>query len=188
MQIYWNGILIDRTPQDQNIRLASIPLAHADLRFHGFPLKIEGKPPGNVTYVYEKASPTGPYTRPAGAYTRYGDVRSLLASVDDQLVVFGSGEEVALDFDPSSLPALPKAWVRDYFFVANGYEKDMDFYAYDFTSVDPLPFRDMGAYPYPSGKSFPLDDAHLNYMLEYNTRYMSGNEPRGYRFDYSPPK
>jgi len=188
LQIYWNSILIDRTPQDQDVRLASIPLARADLRFHGFPLKIEGHPPGNVSYVYEKASPTGPYTRPAGSYTRYGDVLPLLTSLDDKLVVFGSGDEVALDFDPSKLPTLPTGWARDYFFVANGYEKDMDFYAYDFTNVDPLPFANMGDYPYPAGKSFPLDDAHLNYLLEYNTRYMSGHESPGFRFDYRPVK
>ena len=188
LQIYWDGILIDRTSQDQDMRVTTVPLAQADLRFHGFPLKIEGTPPGNVMYVYEKASATGPYTRPAGAYTRYGDVLPLLTSLDDRLVVFGSGDEVALDFDPSKLSALPKGWVRDYFFVANGYEKDMDFYAYDFTSVDPLPFRDMSGYPYPSDKPFPLDDAHLNYLLEYNTRHMSGNEPPGYRFAYPPPK
>jgi tetratricopeptide (TPR) repeat protein len=188
LQIYWNSILIDRTNQDQDVRITPVPLARADLRFHGFPFKIEGKPPGNVTYVYEKASPTGPYTRPAGAYTRYGDVLPLLTSLDDRLVVFGSGDEVALDFDPSELPSLTKGWVRDYFFVANGYEKDMDFYAYDFTSVDPLPFSTMTRYPYPSDQSFPLDDAHLNYILEYNTRYLSGDEPRGYRFDYPSPK
>jgi tetratricopeptide (TPR) repeat protein len=188
LQIYWNSILIDRTSQDRDVRLTAVPLTQADLRFHGFPLKIEGTPPGNVAYVYENASPTGPYTRPAGTYTRYGDVLPLLTSLDDRLVVFGSGDEVALDFDPSGLPTLPKGWARDYFFVANGYEKDMDFYAYDFTSVDPLPFRDMGGYPYPSDHSFPLDDAHLNYILEFNTRYLSGNEARGYRFAYPSAK
>jgi tetratricopeptide (TPR) repeat protein len=187
LQIYWDNILIDRTSQSQKTRLTSVPLTHADLQFHGFPLKIEGMPPGNVMYVYESASPTGPYTRPVGTYTRYGDVLPLLTSLDDRLAVFGSGDEVALDFDPSNLPALPNDWVRDYFFAANGYEKDMDFYAYDFTRVDPLPFRDMGAYPYP-GKSFPLDDAHVNYILEYNTRHVSGDEAAGYRFDYSSPK
>jgi len=187
LQIYWDSILIDRTDQNQNVRLQSLPLARADLRFHGFPLKIEGKPPGNVKYVYEKASATGPYTRPAGAYTRYGDVLPLLTSLDDQLVVLGSGDEVALDFDPATLPALPKGWTRDYFFVANGYEKDMDFYAYDFDRVDPIPFQDMSTYPYP-GKSFPLDDEHLSYLLEYNTRYMSGKEQPGYSFDYGPAK
>jgi tetratricopeptide (TPR) repeat protein len=218
LQVYWDSILIDRTPQDapreipfdrlragsrpagenaglrddggkngdklQSVRLTQVPLAHADLEFHGYPLKLEGKPAGNVQYVYEKTSATGPYTRPAGPYTRYGDVLALLTAVDDKLAVFGSGDEVRLDFDPSKLPALPKDWVRDYFFAANGYEKDMDFYAADGNYVAPLPFLGMGEYPYAPKKSFPLDDAHLNYLLEYNTRQMSGNEQRGYWFDY----
>ena len=184
LQIYWDNILISRTPQNQKARLTSVPLTRADLRFHGFPLKTEGDPPGNVKYVYEEASATGPYTRPVGAYTRYGDVRPLLSSFDDRFVVFGSGDEVALDFDPSKLPPTPKGWVRDYFFVANGYEKDMDFYAAQGDTVDPLPFRNMGTYPYGAGKSFPLDEPHLNDLLNYNTRHLSGNEPRGYSFNY----
>jgi hypothetical protein len=159
-------------------------LVRAELGSHGFPLKIEGTPPGNVQYIYEKTSATGPYTRPAGTYTRYGDVLPLLTAVDDRLVVFGSGDEVRLDFDPSKLPVLPRGWVRDYFFAANGYEKDMDFYAAEGNYVAPLPFLRMGDYPYAPDKSFPLDDAHLNYLLEYNTRHMSGNEQRGYWFDY----
>jgi len=165
-----------------------LPLVHADLEFHGYPLKIEGKPAGNVQYVYETVSATGPYTRPSGTYTRYGDVLPLLTATDDKLAVFGSGDEVQLDFDPSHLPALPKGWVRDYFFAANGYEKDMDFYAAEGNYVAPLPFLSMGEYPYPAKKSFPLDDAHVNYLLEYNTRNMSGNEQRGYWFDYGESK
>jgi tetratricopeptide (TPR) repeat protein len=165
--------------------LTYVPLVRADLEYHGYPLKIEGTPPGKVQYIYEKASATGPYTRPAGTYTRYGDVLPLLTATDDKLVVFGSGDEVRLDFDPSNLPALPKGWVRDYFFAANGYEKDMDFYAAEGNFVAPLPFLSMGDYPYRAPKSFPLDDAHVNYLLEYNTRHMSGNEQRGYWIDYS---
>jgi hypothetical protein len=52
--------------------------------------------------------------------------------------------------------------------------------------VAPLPFLKMGDYPYAPSQSFPLDDSHLNYLLEYNTRQMSGNEQRGYWFDYGP--
>jgi tetratricopeptide (TPR) repeat protein len=211
LQIYWDNILIDRTVQKveaaegetpirqaqgrlsgqpagcrRYVCLTLLPLVQANLSFHGFPLKIEGTPPGNVQYIYEKTSPTGPYTRPAGTYTRYGDVLPLLTALDDKLVVFGSGDEVSLDFDPAQLPALPKGWVRDYFFAANGYEKDMDFYAAEGRFVAPLPFLKMGDYPYPAGKGFPLDDTHVNYLLEYNTRHMSGNEQRGYWFDYGP--
>ena len=193
LQIYWDSILVSRTPQEsknkaESVRLTAVPLTRANLDYHGFPLKIEGTPPGNVQYIYEKTSATGPYTRPAGTYTRYGDVLPLLTSLDDKLVVFGSGDEVRLDFDPSQLPALPQGWVRDYFFAANGYEKDMDFYAAEGNFVAPLPFLKMGDYPYSVDKSFPLDDAHLNYLLEYNTRQMSGNEQRGYWFDYGASK
>jgi hypothetical protein len=183
LQIYWDNILISRTDQRQQSRLTPVPLARADLSFHGFPLKIEDQPPGNVKYIYEKVSATGPYTRPAGAYTRYGDVRALLAEDDDKFAVFGSGDEVALDFDPAKLPPLPRGWVRDYFFAAHGYEKDMDFYAYRGDTVEPLPYRNMGTYPYP-GKSFPNDADHINYQLEYNTRFMSGKEATGYSFQY----
>jgi tetratricopeptide (TPR) repeat protein len=205
LQIYWDSILINRARQPelpsgghlsglpQSIAkacehseycLTPIPLMRANLEFHGYPYKIEGTPPGNVQYIYEKASATGPYTRPSGTYTRYGDVLPLLTATDDKLAVFGSGDEVQLDFDPASLPPLSKGWVRDYFFAANGYEKDMDFYAAEGNYVAPLPFLSMGEYPYPPRKSFPLDNQHVKYLLEYNTREMSGNEQRGYWFDY----
>jgi len=217
LQIYWDSILIDRTEQasavethpetathlseiprpagenaglrnDASVLVTTVPLARAELGHHGYPLKIEGTPPGNVQYIYEKTSATGPYTRPAGSYTRYGDVLPLLQATDDKLAVFGSGDEVSLDFDPSNLPALPRGWVRDYFFAANGYGKGMDFYAAEGNFVAPLPFFSMGDYPYTPKKSFPLDDEHLNYLLEYNTRGMSGNEQRGYWFDYGASK
>jgi hypothetical protein len=183
LQVYWDNILVSHTDQKQEARVTPVPLARANLSFHGFPLKIENKPPGNVEYIYEQTSATGPYTRPAGAYTRYGDVVPLLTGLDDKFAVFGSGDEIALDFDSSSLPALPAGWVRDYFFVAHGYEKDMDFYAYRGDTVAPLPFGAMKSYPY-QDQSSPADADHTNYQLEYNTRFMSGNEARGYAFHY----
>jgi hypothetical protein len=183
LQIYWDSILIDRSQQRQNFKLREIPLSNAQLGFHGYPRQIEDLPPGNVKYVYEQVSRTGPYARQAGEYTRYGDVLPLLTTSDDKLVVFGSGEEVQLNFDPSKLPPVAKGWTRDYFFMANGYEKDMDFYAAEGSTVEPLPFRGMGKYPYP-GKSFPNDRVHQDYMLKYNTRFVSGKEPRGYSYEY----
>jgi len=109
-------------------------------------------------------------------------VRPLLDSIDDKFVVFGSGDEVVwiLIRRPCRIAAGLDARL---FFVANGYEKDMDFYAYHGDAVDPLPFREMRTYPYP-GQSFPSDAEHLNYLLEYNTRFMSGNESSGYSFRY----
>jgi hypothetical protein len=41
----------------------------------------------------------------------------------------------------------------------------------------------MGTYPY-LGKSYPLNDERLRDWLQYDTRYMSGDEARGYAFKY----
>jgi hypothetical protein len=131
---------------------------------------------------------TGPYAHAEGNYTRYGDVLDLLTAVDDRFVVFGSGEGVKLDFDPRHLPALPEGWVRDYFFYANGFEKDLDFYAAYAFSVEPLPHHTLLSYPYPPGKGYPDDAQHLGYELEYNTRERSDRMPPSLLYHYPPPK
>jgi hypothetical protein len=175
----------DRTaPASVPVRVTPAPLLAANLDFHGYPRQVAQSLPGDIKFVYDDVSPTGPYAREAGNYTRYGDVLPLVTRADDRFAVFGSGEEVALDFDVRSLPPLPPGWTRDYFFMANGYEKDMDFYAADANTVAPLPFHAMGVYPYGVGKSYPGDDGHLNYLLEYNTRQVSGQQPRSYRFRF----
>jgi hypothetical protein len=71
--------------------------------------------------------------------------------------------------------------------MANGYEKDMDFYAADANTVAPLPFHTMGVYPYGKSKSYPQDDGHLKYLLQYNTRQVSGDEPKSYQFQFAKP-
>ena len=183
LQVYWDSILIVRGAQDGKVELRPVPLANAKLDFYGHPRQIEGEPRGNLKYVYEEVSPTGPFARQAGDYTRYGDVLPLLTSLDDRYVVFGTGDEIALEFDPAKLPVLPAGWTRDYFFLVNGYEKDMDFYAADGFTVEPLPFQAMSGYPY-AKNSYPLDGEHLDYLLEYNTRHVSGNEAPGYAYRY----
>jgi hypothetical protein len=80
---------------------------------------------------------------------------------------------------------LQGGWKRDYLFYANGFVKDMDFYAADALTADPLPFHGMGIYPNPPRSQYPLDNGSLDYLLEYNTRYQSGNGVSKYRYEYS---
>jgi hypothetical protein len=184
LQIYWDKILIDNTDADPRVQTHEVPLSAARLHFHGYPKVDESRFPGDLNYDYADVSLTGPYARHIGAYTRYGDVLPLLKAADDKYVVFGSGEEVVLDFDPAGLPPLPAGWKRDYLFYANGFVKDMDFYAADAFTVDPLPFHKMGIYPQPPRKQYPLDRSTLDYLLEYNTRYQSGNGVSAYRYEF----
>ena len=184
LKIYWDAIRIDQTPEAKDVRISEVPLAKAALDFLGYPREIRLQPASDTTYSYTHRSMSGPYARAAGSYTRYGDVFDLLRASDDRFAVFGSGEGVKLDFDSKSLPALPADWVRDYFFYADGFEKDLDFYAADAFTVEPLPRHSPLPYPYPAGKDYPGDAEHLKYQLEYNTRTRSDRMPPSLRYQY----
>ena len=188
LKIYWDAIRIDQTPEQRSVHISEVPLANASLDFLGFPKEIRLTPASDTKYSYAKRSMTGPYARAAGNYTRYGDVKQLLRAADDRFVIFSSGEGVKLDFDAQSLPALPTGWLRDYFFFADGFEKDMDFYAADAFTVEPLPKHGMKPYPYAPGEAYPEDPSHTQYELEYNIRQRSGKLPADLQYHFSGPK
>jgi Tfp pilus assembly protein PilF len=188
LKIYWDAIRIDQTPDAPDVRVAQVPLAKAALEFVGYPREIRLQPASDTVYSYSHRSMTGPYAHAAGNYTRYGNVHDLLKTSDDRFVVFGSGEGLKLDFDPRELPGLPAGWVRDYFFYADGFEKDLDFYAAHAFTVEPLPRHSMLPYPYPEGQDYPSDANHLGYQLEYNTRMRSDRLPPSLRYQYTSPR
>jgi Tfp pilus assembly protein PilF len=186
LKIYWDAIRVDQTPDQKDVRVSEVPLAYAALDFLGYPREIRLTPASDTIYSYKQRSMTGPYAHAAGNYTRYGDVHDLLGKSDDRFVVFSSGEGVKLDFDPRKLPPLPAGWIRDYFFYADGFEKDMDFYAAHAFTVEPLPRHTLLPYPYPDGEDYPADDNHLGYQLKYNTRPRSDRLPHDLRYHYQP--
>jgi len=184
LKIYWDAIRIDQTPEQKKSRVTEVSLINASLDFLGFPKEIRLTPASDTVYSYSSRSKTGPYGRAAGNYTRYGDVKSLLRAADDRFVIFSSGEGLKLEFDARSLPALPAGWLRDYFFFADGFEKDLDFYAADAFTVEPLPKHGMKPYPYAAGEEYPTDAEHLGYELDYNIRQRSGKLPADLRYHF----
>ena len=188
LQIYWDQVLVDNGPaRESTVRTTELPLAAATLGFRGYPRQVDGETPGDLTYHYEQASTTGPFSRFRGSYTQYGDVTSLLTSIDNHFAVFGTGEDIDAEFDAAALPSLPAGWKRDYFFYANGFVKDMDFYeAIPFTVAE-MPFHGMSTYPYPASQHYPDDTAANRYRLDWNDRFESGaNRATGYRFEFAP--
>ncbi len=183
LEIYWDQVLIDNAPEAAS-RSTEVPLEHAAEHFRGYPTQIEGKSPGDLDYDYDRVSLTGPFQHQRGNYTRYGDVTALVQGVDDHFAIFGSGDEIAAEFDANKLPALPPHWKRDYFFYANGYVKDMDWWDASPFTVAQLPFHGMSTYPYPKTERYPDDADALAYQLDWNDRFDSGEPVRSYRFDY----
>ena len=183
LEIFWDQVLIDNHPEAAS-RTTEVRLASATEHFRGYPKQIEGPSPGDLNYDYDRVSLTGPFEHQRGNYTRMGDVTALVKGIDDRYAIFGSGEEIALEFDTTRLPALPASWTRDYFFYANGYVKDMDWWDASPFTVAQLPFHRMSKYPYPAGEHFPDDPDAVAYQLNFNDRFDSGEPVRSYRFDY----
>jgi tetratricopeptide (TPR) repeat protein len=185
LQIYWDRIRVDNGPASQ-FRQTEVPLETAHLAFRGYPEQVEGKTPGDLTYHYDRISRTGPFLWARGEYTRYGNVTPLLRRVDNRYVIFGTGEEVDAEFSAGALPALPAGWTRDYFFYANGFVKDMDYWEASPFTVGPMPFHAMSRYPYPAAEKYPAGAASDAYWLEWNSRYESGRREQKWDFDYRP--
>jgi len=183
LEIYWDQVLVDNNAAPK-VQTTDVPLALATEHFRGYPTQIEGASPGDLDYDYDRVSLTGPFQHQRGNYTRFGDVTALVKGVDDRYAIFGSGEEIATEFDATKLPALPAHWKRDYFFYANGYVKDMDWWDASPFTVAQLPFHQMSTYPYPTGEKFPDDADAVAYQLNWNDRFDSGEPVRSYRFDY----
>ena len=145
--VTFDYIGIDTTPQE-NIKIQ----------------RINGEASFNQAYASPSSS--------SGDFTKYGDVTQIVSEGDDMFVIGRQGDKVSLKFPTAGLSSLEDGMERDYFMFVACWFKDPPGnwgYGFDFT-VDPLPFRNMSGFPYPSTESYPFDDAHLQYLKEYNTR------------------
>ena len=104
----------------------------------------------------------------SGAFTRYGDVLSLLQSADDKFVIGREADTVSLQFPVDTSP-VPNGMVRDYFVIASCWFKGKGLSYVPFT-VDPLPFQAMTSFPYPTTESYPLTASNKAYLQTSNTR------------------
>lgn len=169
--LYWDEVFLSEETGTPQVRMTPLDADAATLRFRGFSQLVlhpaRKQPEG---YEYAKVSPASNWNPTPGLYTRYGDVGALTRQVDDRFVIMGSGDELALRFEPSALPALPAGWKRDFLLLVDGWSKDGDANTAFAGSVEPLPFHGMSAYPYPAGERYPEDEAHRAWRAEYNNR------------------
>lgn len=148
----------------------------AELRYRGFSRQERPAPNGPHRAVYDDVRSESPWLPFAGRYTRFGDVRELLAVPDDRSVILAPGDEIALVFATAALPAPAAGWRRTYFLESHGWDKDADRNTWEAQQVEPLPFRAMSGYPYGPGESFPSTPAHRAYVEEWLTRELPATE------------
>jgi Tfp pilus assembly protein PilF len=171
LALYWDEIFLAQPLVPAPVRLTPLGAAEARLAFRGFsrPL-IDPQRRQPEAFDYAEVSPVSMWNPTPGLYTRYGDVRPLVAEVDDRLVIMGSGDELALRFPAGGLPPLPAGWTREFLVRVDGWAKDADLNTAFSQTVAPLPFHGMSAYPYPAPERFPDGEVHREYVRRYNTR------------------
>lgn len=171
MCLYWDEIYLSEKTATPSVRLTSISPERADLHYRGFSrVRVHPERIQPESFGYDEWSPTTMWNPTPGFYTRYGEVRGLLAATDDRLVIMGSGDELRLLFNARRLPPLAKGWVRDFILLVDGWAKDADPNTAYAHSVEPLPFHGMLTYPYPKSQHFPDDVGHREYLKLFNTR------------------
>jgi tetratricopeptide (TPR) repeat protein len=165
-RIAWTATVDDGAPQV----VAQLLPVRAELRFRGFSRLVRRAPNAPHSYDYAHARADSPWLPFPGRYTRYGDVRELLAAPDDRLAILAAGDELALAFDARGLPALAAGHRRTLFLESYGWDKDADRNTGEAAQMEPLPFRAMRSYPYADGERYPDDALHRDYVREWLTR------------------
>ncbi len=174
LEIYWDSIEWAQGLPDTPLKITRLAPESADLHYRGY----------SVIHQANQSSPeipdynhlTGarhPWRDLEGYYTRYGDVRELLAKTDDRYVIMNAGDEMSFRF---AVPAPPPAgWVRDFVIAGDGWIKDGDFNTtYSQTNL-PLPHHSRTVYDTPP---LPLQQEwvyrhHPEDWQTWQTRYVT---------------
>jgi hypothetical protein len=172
MLVFWDEVFLAREASGGRLATHRLNASLAELRPLGYPREFSPDGAEPTEYDYQRIDRSLAFKNLSGSLTRFGDVRPLLGKVDDQMVVMGRGEEIALEFDAARLPPLPAGWARTVVLSVDGYCKDMDLYTAYPDTIEPLPYRAMDNYP-PS-RPRRADAAYDAYRRTWNTRHVPG--------------
>ncbi len=173
MEVYWDFLGWSYQVEDTEPIITKLPTHTAELRQRGY---SKLRPTDRLrpdTPIYEARASGQLWADLEGFYTRFGDVRELLANVDDRYVIMNAGDELAFEFEKQTDP--PAGWTRDFVLVGDGWVKDGDFNTAFSQWVRPLPAHDQKDY---AGPLLPLAEdpvyrKHPEDWQTYHTRYIT---------------
>lgn len=168
-----NYIAIDTSTQQSYTTHTYAPTV-ADLQFRGYTAT-------NKEFFwdhdYDKVSlqPEEQFALQTGNFTKYGDVSPLLLNTDDQYVVMHHGDHMDIEFP--------------YVAPAPGTERSIVMYNWATfkhakmgevgTTVDPLPYNGMSAYPPVAPQTYPMTQSNIDYLKTWNTREITAKSTLG---------
>ena len=174
LEIYWDRIAF--APLRDDARLDTVRLAPvvADLAYRGYSHTEYVGPRRLELPRYELASLRPRWRDLVGYHTRFGDVRELLAGVEDRYVIMNAGDELRLRFTAPGPP--PAGWRRDFVLITDGWVKDGDFNTAHSKTVGPLPAHDTPDYDPDASPALEDDPVYQRYQddwRKYHTRFVA---------------
>ncbi len=175
LEIYWDLIRWAKGAPDEPLKETTLDPSVADLHYRGYSVMQMPVGAGAPEVPdYNRIEGTKQHWRDLiGYYTRYGDIRELLTTINDRYVIVNSGDEMSLRFPEQPPP--PAGWVRDFVIKGDGWIKDGDFNSTFSKTVLPLPYHAKNEYTTRPGA---LEDEwvyrqHPEDWQNYHTRYMT---------------
>jgi len=174
LEIYWDSIEWAPGKPETELRITNLEPVTADLHYRGYSaIHQENASSPEIPDYNQLAATTQIWRDLAGYYTRYGDVRELLAGIDDRYVIMNAGDELSLRF--TAPPAPPAGWVRDYVIAGDGWIKDGDYNSTYSRTVLPYPYHARKEYNTKPGR---LEDEwvyrhHPEDWQKFQTRYVT---------------
>jgi len=175
LEVYWDRLGWAIAEPDAEVKIAPAETLVADLRERGFsqlPPPERRKP--DIPAHYARLAGIGQRWQDLeGFYTRYGDIRELLAQTDDRYLIMNAGDEIVLRF--AVPPPPPAGWTRDFVLVGDGWVKDGDFNTANSRTVLPLPFHGIKNYGRDSATlaDDPVYQQHRDDWRRFQTRYVT---------------
>ena len=174
MEVFWDQLEWAAGLPRSEIRTQRLSPETAELRHRGFSVMRRADDSSPELPDYDRLAGTGQRWRDLiGYYTRFGDIRELLAGVDDRFAIVNAGDEMRFRFPAP--PGPPAAWRRDFVLVGNGWIKDGDYNSTYSKTVLPLPDQKMRAYTTAPRRleDDPVYRRHARDWQEYHTRYVT---------------
>jgi hypothetical protein len=177
LEIYWDALAIATGLDAGLAKVRDVPPECADLRYRGIVEMTQANASSPELPNYDKVVSRKQFWRDLiGYYTRFGDVRELVAKIDDRFVIMNAGDEIAFRFQAPPPP--PAGWKRDFVWVSDGWVKDGDLNTRFSKTVLPLPAHDQTSYSTPPGRlqDDPVYRRHVDDWRKFHTRWVTPTE------------
>ena len=168
MEICWDEAFLVSGEEAAPIDVVELDPESAELHWRGRSRIEQEDGDGPERFVYSPALEDPRWPPMRGRFTRYGDVRDLVAEGDDRLVIMGAGDEMTLSFPVP--PGPPQGWRRSFLLGSVGWDKDANLATAEGQTVEPLPFRGMRSYPPADDDEPPASEARAAWLEEIQTR------------------